>query len=81
MPITNNSKITPISAKTLSAAISESMPTALEDSAVPVSGRNDVQSGDYGPINIPAKRYPMIRGCLILKNARVTIPARIIITA
>ena len=73
--------MTPISAKTFRAAISESIPTASPVSTVPLSGRNDVQRGESGPINIPANRYPIISGCRILKNARVTIPARIIITA
>ena len=73
--------MTPISAKTFSAAISERIPTPPLVSTFPLSGRNEVQRGDNGPISIPANRYPMIRGCLILKNASVTIPARIIITA
>ena len=48
--------MTPISAKTLRAAISESIPTASPVSAVPLSGRNYVQRGESGPINITAKR-------------------------
>src|SRR3990170_2476978 len=47
----------------------------------PPSAGNHVHNGERGPINIPAKRYPMINGCLILKKARVTIAAKIIIIA
>ena len=34
-----------------------------------------------GQVSIPAKRYPMIKGCLILKNASVTIDPIIMIKA
>ena len=82
IPITNSSKITPISAKRFSAEISDKIPTAFKESvADPPSGKIQVQRGDNGPISIPAKRYPIIKGCLILKNARVTIEPIIMIKA
>ena len=81
MPITKSKSMTPISANTFSAAISDKRPAAPLVSLPALSDRNGAQRGESGPIYIPAKRYPMINGCLILKNASVTIPARIMIIA
>ena len=82
IPITNRSKITPISAKRFRAEISDKIPTPPSTSVGgPPSGNTQDQNGDKGPINIPAKRYPMIRGCLILKKARVTTAPIIMINA
>ena len=61
--------------------MSDKIPMPTDVLGPPFAGRKDVHSGERGPINIPAKRYPMINGCLILKNASVTIAARIMIIA
>ena len=82
IPITNNNKITPISEKRFSAEISVKIPTPSNNSeGEELSGKSQVQRGDKGPISIPAKRYPIIKGCLILKNASVTIEPIIMIKA
>jgi len=81
MPITKSSKITPMSAKRFNADMSDKIPMPTDALGPPFAGRKDVHSGERGPIIIPAKRYPMINGCLILKNASVTIAARIMIIA
>jgi len=82
MPITNKSKITPISAKRLSAEISDKIPILFNKSGDDLpSGKIQDQRGERGPISIPAKRYPMINGCLILKNASVTTAPIIMIKA
>ena len=82
MPITKRSRITPISAKRFNAEISDNIPTPPRTSVGgPPSGKTHDQKGDRGPINIPAKRYPMIKGCLILKNASVTTAPIIIMKA
>ena len=71
-----------MSAKRFSAEISDKTPTPpISSPGGPPSGSNHAHRGDNGPINIPANKYPIIRGCLILKNARVTMAARIIIIA
>jgi hypothetical protein len=57
------------------------MPTPLIVLGPTFSGKNDVHNGDNGPINIPANKYPIINGCLILKNASVTTAAKIIMIA
>ena len=57
------------------------IPTPFITSGIPTGGISQDQRGDKGPNNIPAKRYPMIRGCLILKKARVTIAPIIMIKA
>ena len=47
----------------------------------PTSGKNPRPKGERGPSSIPAKRYPIIKGCLILKNARVITAPIIMIKA
>ena len=81
MPITKSNRIIPMSAKRFSADISDKIPIPADTPEPPFPGRRDDHNGESGPINIPAKRYPIINGCLILKNASVTIAARIIIIA
>ena len=61
--------------------MSDKIPITTDVLDPPFAGRKDVHSGERGPINIPAKRYPIINGCRILKNASVTIAARIMIIA
>ena len=65
IPITNRSKITPISAKTCK----------ISRLAIKLNG------GVKGPMIIPANKYPIISGCRILKKARVTIDAKIMMMA
>lgn len=82
IPITNNNRIIPISAKVFKTVRSESIPRfSIPDDGSKDVGKNEVHNGDNGPIRIPAKRYPMISGCRVLKKARVTIDAKIIIIA
>jgi len=74
--------MTPISENRLSADISVRIPTpSITSEGIPFGGRTQDHSGDKGPNNIPAKRYPMISGCLILKKARVTTAPIIMIKA
>ncbi len=74
--------MTPISENKFKADISVRIPILSDTSEdIPLGGRIQVQSGDRGPNNIPAKRYPMIIGCLILKKASVTIAPIIMIKA
>ena len=82
IPITNNNKITPISENKCNAEISDKIPTPsnISDGEL-FSGKSQVQRGDNGPSSIPANRYPIIKGCLILKNASVTIEPMIMIKA
>jgi len=81
MPITKNYNITPMSAKRFNADMSDRIPIPAAAPELPFSGKSDVHNGERGPINIPANKYPIINGCLILKNARVTIAANIIMIA
>jgi len=81
MPMTKSNKITPMSAKRFNADMSDRIPIPATGPELPFSGRMDVHNGERGPINIPANRYPIIKGCRILKNASVTIAARIIMIA
>jgi len=70
-----------MSAKRFNADMSDKIPIPATVLGPPFPGRKDDHNGESGPINIPANRYPMISGCLILKNASVTIAAKIIIIA
>jgi len=79
--MTKSNKITPISAKRFNADMSDRIPIPAAAPELPFWGRSDVHNGERGPINIPANRYPIIKGCRILKNASVTIAARIIMIA
>jgi hypothetical protein len=79
--MTKSNKITPMSAKGFNADMSDRIPIPAAGPELPFSGRMDVHNGERGPINIPANRYPIINGCRILKNASVTIAARIIMIA
>ena len=81
MPMTKSNKMTPISAKRFNAEISDKIPIPPTEAEPPFAGKKDVHNGERGPINIPANRYPIINGCRILKNASVTIAAKIIIIA
>jgi hypothetical protein len=81
MPITKSNSITPMSAKRFNADMSDKIPIPADVPKLPFCGRMDVHNGERGPINIPANRYPIIKGCRILKNASVTIAAKIIIIA
>ena len=73
--------MTPISENRFNAEMSVKIPTPSNMSEGPLEGRIQDQRGDRGPNSIPAKRYPMMRGCFILKNARVTIAPIIMIKA
>jgi hypothetical protein len=81
IPMTKSNKITPMSAKRFNADMSDRIPIPAAGPELPFCGRMDVHNGERGPINIPANRYPIIKGCRILKNASVTIAARIIMIA
>jgi len=70
-----------MSAKRFNAEMSDRMPKPAARPVLPFCGRMDVHYGERGPINFPANRYPIIKGCRILKNASVTIAARIIMIA
>ena len=62
IPMTKSSKITPISAKRFNAEISDKIPMPVIVPVPPFSGKNDAHNGERGPINIPANKYPIIRG-------------------
>ena len=81
MPITKSNKMTPMSAKRFNADMSDNIPIPAAVLEPQFPGRIDDHNGERGPINIPAKRYPIINGCRILKNASVTIAAKIIMIA
>ena len=54
--------MTPISANTFNAAISDKIPIPSPTVSFALSDRNGAHKGESGPINIPANRYPMING-------------------